>query len=75
MNLVSIYSSEDFLFNFPVPSQIDDVISQAQATRAVLGSQRSLFGDVQGKVKLLGDKFPMIRSLLGMYSCSLCLLT
>ncbi|KAK4269773.1 hypothetical protein QN277_022886 [Acacia crassicarpa] len=46
-------------------SHIDDVISQAQATRAVLGSQRALFGDVQGKVKLLGDKFPMIRSLLG----------
>ncbi|KAH7519608.1 hypothetical protein FEM48_Zijuj08G0055000 [Ziziphus jujuba var. spinosa] len=46
-------------------SHIDDVISQAQATRAVLGSQRSLFGDVQGKVKLLSDKFPVIRGLLG----------
>ncbi|QCE02969.1 Golgi SNAP receptor complex member 1-2 isoform X2 [Vigna unguiculata] len=46
-------------------SHIDDVISQAQATRAVLGSQRTLFTDVQGKVKGLGDKFPMIRSLLG----------
>lgn len=45
--------------------QIDDVISQAQATRVVLGSQRSLFGDVQGKVKLLSDKFPVIRGLLG----------
>ncbi|RDY01195.1 Golgi SNAP receptor complex member 1-2 [Mucuna pruriens] len=46
-------------------SHIDEVISQAQATRAVLGSQRQLFGDVQGKVKLLGDKFPVIRSVLG----------
>ncbi|XP_020235881.1 Golgi SNAP receptor complex member 1-2 [Cajanus cajan] len=46
-------------------SHIDDVISQAQATRSVLGSQRQLFGDVQGKVKVLGDKFPIIRSLLG----------
>ncbi|XP_048334370.2 Golgi SNAP receptor complex member 1-2 isoform X3 [Ziziphus jujuba] len=46
-------------------SHIDDVIGQAQATRAVLGSQRSLFGDVQGKVKLLSDKFPVIRGLLG----------
>lgn len=45
--------------------QMDDVISQAQATRAVLGSQRALFTDVQGKVKGLGDKFPMIQSLLG----------
>lgn len=45
--------------------QIDEVISQAQATRAVLGAQRSLFGDVQGKVKLLSDKFPIIRGLLG----------
>ncbi|KAL5180859.1 Golgi SNAP receptor complex member 1-2 [Glycine soja] len=46
-------------------TQRDDVISQAQATRVVLGSQRTLFTDVQGKVKVLGDKFPMIRSLLG----------
>ncbi|CAN1345933.1 Golgi SNAP receptor complex member 1-2 [Linum perenne] len=46
-------------------SHIDDVISQAQATRAVLGSQRSFFGDVQGKVKHLSDKFPVIRGLLG----------
>ncbi|EYU30548.1 hypothetical protein ABFS82_14G147000 [Erythranthe guttata] len=46
-------------------SHIDDVISQAQATRAALGSQRTLFGDVQGKVKILGDKFPVIRGLIG----------
>lgn len=57
----------DLWFNFPAFFQIDDVISQAQATRSVLGSQRALFGDVQGKVKLLGDKFPIIRSLLGMF--------
>ncbi|CAL5331405.1 unnamed protein product [Camellia sinensis] len=46
-------------------SHIDDVISQAQSTRAALGSQRAFFGDVQGKVKLLSDKFPIIRGLLG----------
>ncbi|KAH9733170.1 Golgi SNAP receptor complex member 1-2 [Citrus sinensis] len=45
--------------------KIDDVISQAQTTRTVLGSQRALFGDVQGKVKVLSDKFPIIRGLLG----------
>lgn len=45
--------------------QMDEVISQAQTTRAVLGNQRALFGDVQGKVKLLSDKFPVIRGLLG----------
>ncbi|XP_068649854.1 Golgi SNAP receptor complex member 1-2-like [Aristolochia californica] len=45
--------------------QIDDVISQAQTTRVVLGSQRTLFGDVQGKVKQLSDKFPIIRGVLG----------
>ena len=45
--------------------QIDDVISQAQTTRAVLNSQRTMFGDFQGKVKLLSDKFPVIRGLLG----------
>lgn len=47
--------------------QMDDVISQAQTTRTVLGSQRALFGDVQGKVKVLSDKFPIIRGLLGMW--------
>ncbi|OVA06721.1 Golgi SNAP receptor complex [Macleaya cordata] len=46
-------------------SQIDEVISQAQTTRSVLGSQRTLLGDVQGKVKQLSDKFPVIRGLLG----------
>ncbi|KAG6400480.1 hypothetical protein SASPL_137317 [Salvia splendens] len=46
-------------------SHIDDVINQAQSTRAALGSQRALFGDVQGKVKVLGDKFPVIRGLIG----------
>ncbi|CAL5398011.1 unnamed protein product [Camellia sinensis] len=44
---------------------IDDVISQAQSTRAALGSQRAFFGNVEGKVKLLSDKFPIIRGLLG----------
>ncbi|XP_038880891.1 Golgi SNAP receptor complex member 1-2-like isoform X3 [Benincasa hispida] len=46
-------------------AHMDEVISQAQTTRAVLGNQRALFGDVQGKVKLLSDKFPVIRGLLG----------
>ncbi|CAN4111785.1 unnamed protein product [Withania somnifera] len=46
-------------------SHIDDVISQAQTTRAALGSQRALYGDVQGKVKQLGDKFPVICGLIG----------
>ncbi|KAL6125951.1 hypothetical protein ACLB2K_074002 [Fragaria x ananassa] len=46
-------------------SHIDEVISQAQTTRAVLGSQKVMFGDVQGKVKNLSDKFPVIRGLLG----------
>lgn len=45
--------------------QIDDAINQAQTTGAALGSQRALFGDVQGKVKQLGDKFPIIRGLIG----------
>ncbi|XP_010692192.1 Golgi SNAP receptor complex member 1-2 isoform X3 [Beta vulgaris subsp. vulgaris] len=46
-------------------SHIDEVINQAQATRSVLGSQRALFGDVGGKVKVLSEKFPVIRGLLG----------
>lgn len=43
------------------------MISQAQSTKAALSSQRALFGDVQGKVKLLGDKFPVIRGLIGTF--------
>ncbi|XP_043717333.1 Golgi SNAP receptor complex member 1-2 [Telopea speciosissima] len=46
-------------------SHIDDVINQAQTARSVLSSQRSLLGDVQGKAKLLSEKFPVIRGLLG----------
>lgn len=69
--MVSIIKPLDILVNF---LQIDDVISQAQATRAVLGSQRALFGDVQGKVKLLGDKFPVIRGLIGNFLKRCCFL-
>ncbi|GAB2272005.1 Golgi SNAP receptor complex member 1-2 [Dionaea muscipula] len=46
-------------------THIDDVINQAQTTRAALGSQRALFGDIGGKVKILSEKFPIIRGLLG----------
>uniref|UniRef100_A0A1D1XU06 Golgi SNAP receptor complex member 1 n=1 Tax=Anthurium amnicola TaxID=1678845 RepID=A0A1D1XU06_9ARAE len=46
-------------------SQIDEVISQAQTTRSILSSQRTLLADVQGKLKQLSDKFPIIRGLLG----------
>ncbi|KAK1376328.1 Golgi SNAP receptor complex member 1 [Heracleum sosnowskyi] len=46
-------------------SHMDEVISQAQTTRSVLGSQRAMFGDVQGKVKQLGEKFPIVRGLIG----------
>lgn len=46
-------------------NQIDEVIGQAQSTRAALSNQRALFGDVQGKVKQLGEKFPVVRGLLG----------
>lgn len=51
--------------------QIDEVIGQAQATRSALGSQRVLFGDVQGKVKHLGDRFPEIRGLIGIQASSI----
>ncbi|KAL8142198.1 hypothetical protein V2J09_015230 [Rumex salicifolius] len=46
-------------------SHIDEVINQAQSTRSVLGSQRMMFGDIGGKVKVLSEKFPVIRGLLG----------
>ncbi|OWM64913.1 hypothetical protein CDL15_Pgr028630 [Punica granatum] len=59
---VSLNKAGDCVY---ILTQIDDVISQAQTTRAVLGSQRSFFGDVHGKVKQLSDIFPVIRGLLG----------
>lgn len=65
MKGVSDFSPVIILINFV---QIDDVISQAQATRSVLGSQRTMFGDVQGKVKQLSDKFPVVRGLIGKFS-------
>ncbi|MQM18315.1 hypothetical protein Taro_051302 [Colocasia esculenta] len=46
-------------------TQIDEVISQAQTTRSTLSSQRTLLADVQGKLKHLSDRFPIIRGLLG----------
>ncbi|KAK2978811.1 hypothetical protein RJ640_006773, partial [Escallonia rubra] len=46
-------------------AHMDEVIIQAQTTRAALGSQRAMFGDVQGKVKQLSDKFPIVRGLIG----------
>lgn len=45
--------------------QVDKVISQAQATKGALAAQHSAFMEIQGKLKHLGDHFPVIRSLLG----------
>ncbi|KAG6533386.1 Golgi SNAP receptor complex member 1-2-like [Zingiber officinale] len=47
-------------------SHIDEVTNQAEAIRGVLATQRSTFSDIQGKVKQLSDRFPMIRNILGM---------
>nr|XP_009388400.2 PREDICTED: Golgi SNAP receptor complex member 1-2-like isoform X2 [Musa acuminata subsp. malaccensis] len=47
-------------------TQIDEVTSQAEAIKGVLSAQRSTFGEIQGKVKQLSDRFPVIRNLLGM---------
>ncbi|CAM6016762.1 unnamed protein product [Sphagnum balticum] len=45
--------------------QVDEVISQAQATKGALAAQHSAFMQIQGKLRHLGDHFPVIRSLLG----------
>ncbi|CAM6039359.1 unnamed protein product [Sphagnum compactum] len=45
--------------------QVDEVISEAQATKGALAAQHSAFMEIQGKLKQLGDRFPVIRSLLG----------
>ncbi|KAJ4759510.1 Golgi SNAP receptor complex member 1 [Rhynchospora pubera] len=46
-------------------TQIDEVIDQAEGTRSALTVQRSAFGEIQGKLKHLNDKFPAIRATLG----------
>ncbi|CAA6673666.1 unnamed protein product [Spirodela intermedia] len=45
--------------------QIDEVTSQAESVKGSLAAQRNAFTEIQGKVKQLGDKFPVIRNLLG----------
>lgn len=46
-------------------NQLDEVITQAQTTRGAVSAQRDMFSDIQGKVKQLGDQFPVIRGILG----------
>ncbi|KAH7436512.1 hypothetical protein KP509_05G023400 [Ceratopteris richardii] len=46
-------------------TQIDEVIIQAQSTKGALSTQRSMFIEIEGKVKHLSDRFPIIRSILG----------
>ncbi|KAH7289797.1 hypothetical protein KP509_30G019100 [Ceratopteris richardii] len=46
-------------------NQLDNVISQAHATKGALSAQRDVFIDIEGKVKHLGDQFPVIRGILG----------
>lgn len=45
--------------------QMDELINHAQNTKGVLAAQRSIFVDMQGRLKQLGDKFPIVRNLLG----------
>ncbi|KAG6505959.1 hypothetical protein ZIOFF_031272 [Zingiber officinale] len=51
-------------------SQIDEVTSQAEEMKGILLAQRSTFSGIQGKVKQLSDRFPMIRNILGLYLSS-----
>ncbi|KAM0934417.1 putative golgi SNAP receptor complex, subunit 1 [Dioscorea sansibarensis] len=46
-------------------TQIEEVTNQADAVKGVLAAQRHTFSDIQGKVKHLSDRFPVIRNLLG----------
>ncbi|CAI5947779.1 unnamed protein product [Closterium sp. NIES-65] len=46
-------------------AQMDELISHAASTKAALASQRSLFASIQGRIKLLSDRFPLLRSVLG----------
>eukprot|EP00249_Psilotum_nudum_P013252 c24240_g1_i1 orf=628-1338(-) len=46
-------------------TQIEDVINQAQLTKGVLATQRTMFVEIQIKLKQLSDQFPVIRNVLG----------
>ncbi|MCO5587523.1 hypothetical protein L7F22_041473 [Adiantum nelumboides] len=46
-------------------TQMDEVIIQAQSTKGALSTQRSMLMEIEGKVKHLSDRFPIIRSVLG----------
>ncbi|KAL2621423.1 hypothetical protein R1flu_001628 [Riccia fluitans] len=48
-----------------INNKLDEVINQAQANKGALAAQRSTFTEIQSKVKQLGDRFPVIRELLG----------
>ncbi|CAI5529988.1 unnamed protein product [Closterium sp. Naga37s-1] len=57
-----------FHFTPPCPFrtlQMDELISHAASTKAALAPQRSLFASIQGRIKLLSDRFPLLRSVLG----------
>lgn len=53
---------------FQYSFQIDEVISQAQNAKGTLAAQRNLFAEMQGRVKQLSDKFPLVRNVLGITS-------
>eukprot|EP00271_Cylindrocystis_brebissonii_P015718 TRINITY_DN386_c0_g1_i1.p1 TRINITY_DN386_c0_g1~~TRINITY_DN386_c0_g1_i1.p1 ORF type:complete len:266 (-),score=38.84 TRINITY_DN386_c0_g1_i1:842-1639(-) len=46
-------------------TQMDDLISQAQNTKGVLAGQRTTFESVAGRMRTLGERFPVVRNLLG----------
>ncbi|OAE35111.1 hypothetical protein AXG93_763s1450 [Marchantia polymorpha subsp. ruderalis] len=45
--------------------KLDEVINQAQSNKGALAAQRSTFTEIQSKLRQLGDRFPIIRELLG----------
>ncbi|KAJ3680096.1 hypothetical protein LUZ60_016374 [Juncus effusus] len=46
-------------------THIDEVTGKAEILRGVLTDQRSAFGEIQGKMKHISDKFPVIRVTIG----------
>ena len=47
--------------------QLDDLISHAEETKGAFAAQRSMFGDIQGRLKTMGAKMPVVRQLLGAF--------
>lgn len=64
MQLVCSCCMNSCVWSFPHQLQVDDMLAQAQSVSRNLLEQRRIFGNVQDKLGVIGEKFPAISGLL-----------